>query len=117
MLGPNQQRWVDALRSGQFKQGRHYLHCTNGFCCLGVAASLFCDAPVAHDAKGVIWAYDQNLSTAPLKVVQTLDLYDDLGSFLDSTPSLAALNDAGVPFSEIADLIEAKAHLLFRSQK
>lgn len=34
--------WVDALRSGTYKQGTEYLHRTdNTFCCLGVLCDLY----------------------------------------------------------------------------
>lgn len=33
-------KWVAALRSGDYEQGRGYLH-RGGFCCLGVACDLF----------------------------------------------------------------------------
>jgi len=30
------QKWVDALRSGKYKQGQGYLRTPDGYCCLGV---------------------------------------------------------------------------------
>ena len=45
MLNKNAQAWVDALRSGKYKQGRNSLHIIESgdsrFCCLGVACDLF----------------------------------------------------------------------------
>lgn len=34
------QKWVDALRSGEYKKGTEYLYSDNGFCCLGVLCDL-----------------------------------------------------------------------------
>lgn len=39
----NRKKWVDALRSGKFKQGRKTLNQANKFCCQGVACELFKD--------------------------------------------------------------------------
>ena len=34
-------KWVEALRSGKYKQGKISLQNANGFCCLGVACDIF----------------------------------------------------------------------------
>lgn len=39
-LNPNAQKWVEALRSGEFTQTQNYLFDGNGYCCLGVACVL-----------------------------------------------------------------------------
>ena len=39
----NRKKWVAALRSGKFKQGKKQLKANNKFCCLGVACELFKD--------------------------------------------------------------------------
>lgn len=48
MMNPNAQAWVEALCSGDYKQGRECLQRTEGgeslFCCLGVACKLFTKA-------------------------------------------------------------------------
>lgn len=33
-------KWITALRSGQYRQGRGVLHSGDGFCCLGVLCSV-----------------------------------------------------------------------------
>jgi hypothetical protein len=33
-------RWVDALRSGEYKQARNYLSAGDGYCCLGVLCEI-----------------------------------------------------------------------------
>lgn len=35
------QKWIDALRSGLYKQGRGHLQTKKGYCCLGVACDIF----------------------------------------------------------------------------
>ena len=37
----NIRKWVDALRSGEFKQARKALRTSDGFCCLGVACEVY----------------------------------------------------------------------------
>lgn len=122
-------RWVAALRSGEYAQTREALHNaeTGGYCCLGVACDLFVRA---HD--GYEWRDDPNApvtqlpavaghdfltadhllprpvaewlgipgAAAPEVVVEGSDYWDDLAP-------LHELNDRGLPFDEIADLIEA----------
>lgn len=35
------QRWIDALRSGEYNQDKHSLKTPKGFCCLGVLTDLY----------------------------------------------------------------------------
>lgn len=37
----NRQKWIKALRSGKYKQGKGYLHHADKYCCLGVAQDLY----------------------------------------------------------------------------
>lgn len=39
-MNKNAQKWVDALRSGKYKQGRYSLNKNGKFCCLGVACEV-----------------------------------------------------------------------------
>jgi len=86
-------KWVAALRSGQYTQGRGELKDYYGcFCCLGVA----CEIGIAEEGiegldPGIRHA---NILTKP--------------SFmpLNEQEKLAILNDTGKSFIEIADHIE-----------
>lgn len=40
-MNDNARKWVKALRSGEFKQGKRRLRDGDAFCCLGVACDLF----------------------------------------------------------------------------
>lgn len=113
-------RWVEALRSGEYKQGRGQLRRGNKFCCFGVACDLF-----DHDA----WyddSFDGQDQVLPLEVRDALGLRSKAGIF--SIPivvvedgeerhweCLAELNDHGWTFEEIADFIESEPAGLFRS--
>jgi hypothetical protein len=47
MLNPNAKKWVTALRSGRFKQGRSVLNQGDrALCCLGVACEVAIEAGV-----------------------------------------------------------------------
>ena len=117
-LTENQKIWLDALRSGEYKQGPNgVLHEKNDgvdeFCCLGVAAKIFAGeytsvefSPIMGDT--VRFRYDNHTAMAPDYVMEALDLVDDLGEHKHiHDDSLAALNDRGVTFAEIADIFEA----------
>lgn len=45
-------KWVDALRNGDYKQGKDFLQSDSGFCCLGV----LCD--IAKEETGGEWSKD-----------------------------------------------------------
>ena len=95
-MTPNQIKWVEALRSGKYKQGKGYLDEGGEYCCLGVACKIF-NIP-ATDAH-----------YPPKELVNLLDLVDDAGRRRgpDGTDdTLAHHNDNGKDFNQIADLIE-----------
>ena len=123
-LTENQQKWVDALRSGKYKQGRAYLKYGNGYCCLGVA----CD--VSSVSKWDDDRYMQCTVRLPVEVVQWLgargnDPWINLSvaeckklglrrdHFVIAMPSLSTLNNSGVDFECIARLIEDHADEIF----
>lgn len=118
------EKWVAALRSGDYKQGKKVLHNedNNTYCCLGV----LCDIAVAEGVvEGVetkedlrliggesdIWVdatmYDGAYATPP-RSVQAWAGIDDLGSLPGTDKYLTNLNDyKGYTFDMIADEIEA----------
>ena len=105
----NQDRWIAALRSGKYKQGKKFLHQADGsMCCLGVAAVLFKPDEVEPVLLGEAYAYDNMFCTAPSYVCEALGI-EWAGSPRNHTinKSLAAMNDAGKTFEEIADIFEA----------
>jgi hypothetical protein len=105
--------WLEALRSGDYKQGRERLHRINddgssGYCCMGVLCELAIGSmPVyryqAEDEWGdPVFSYDGDDSYPPVNVMQWANL-DRTAQF-----TLSRLNDDEVfNFSEIADWIEA----------
>lgn len=99
-------RWVEALRSGKYKQGRKVLKKGKNFCCLGV----LCD--ITKDELGLEWnaripasdSLDGERLFLPLSV-------KDYAGLSARNPgvgvkALSDMNDTGVKFNRIADLIE-----------
>ena len=116
------QKWVAALRSGEYEQTLSMLRNSEGFCCLGFLCDLY------SKATGVDWfhsaddeyAMHGNDNTLPLEVRQWAQLADEFGGYVeietdedgmtDPYPvdvSLTELNDSwGYDFKLIAKVIE-----------
>ena len=97
--------WIDALRSGKYKQTYGRLHDEKGFCCLGVACDLF--IPRAYQQirdgrflDGYTPKVGQKYAPTWLKKISK--------DFRRKTnKSLVVLNDGKeLTFSEIADKLE-----------
>lgn len=98
-------RWVAALRSGEYQQGRAVLRQNSQFCCLGVLCDLVDNTRWRRtDASEIVYTYaiDEYPHTAmpPAEVYAAAGLSDDDGS------TLADANDNGKSFEFIADYIE-----------
>jgi len=107
--------WVEALRSGKYEQGEQYLNKDNRFCCLGVLCDIL---PVEKNIlENNIISYGAYRSITLLKkdVMNYTDISDHFGRPADFNVTingncyqgLSSANDQGVPFSDIADWIEA----------
>jgi len=105
-------KWIDALRSGQYKQGHHVLRsASNNYCCLGVLCEvegLTCKLVrnyfynFAGHVSDISYLGDYNIATNGR--LPTAVSYID-GSTLTSCAALAHLNDEGFTFDEIAEII------------
>lgn len=116
--------WLQALRSGEYQQGQSYLRRDDKYCCLGVA----CEVAIAHGipvkkveiGRGIIsYVYDDadGSNQMLLRVVAEWLGFDTANQHYWNNPvvwteeghttqSLAALNDSGLSFADIADIIE-----------
>lgn len=113
MMNPEvKAKWVEALRSGRYRQCRSYLRADDAFCCLGVLCDISglaeWDQPgtAAHTAPGMYLGAETTLPTA---VMAWSGLRRDNPEVVlsDGAPyTLADLNDEGTSFKEIADVIE-----------
>lgn len=122
-------KWVAALRSGEYRQGRNVLKQafsskdTPQFCCLGV----LCDLAVKdgleievvdvndNDPKVLykVWSFDGAEELLPKSVIEWAGIESTNGNvavdgsaYGEGGYDVASLNDNGVPFIEIADVIE-----------
>jgi hypothetical protein len=113
--------WVEALRSGDYKQGEGVLRDGDGnYCCLGVACELAVKDGVEMDVytpEDGSTLYDGQAIVCPRKVQDWLRLAERHGAHRDhvsrDTRYLTTLNDNGATFAEIADLIESEPKGLF----
>jgi hypothetical protein len=96
------QEWVTGLRSGQYTQTKGTLKNEDGYCCLGV----LCD--IVKDRMKLTWTDIKNLNNhyLPSEIVQFCELEDHNPSIVAEENTLAVLNDEGMSFLEIAELIE-----------
>lgn len=118
MLTDNQKKWVEALRSGEFKQTEGALCARGRHCCLGVGCELAIRSGVTinRDDRQTRVAFDNFEDVLPDQVIKFLGLKSDDGHFIAAGhihKTLAAINDAGTSFLEIADIIESEPEGLF----
>lgn len=127
-LGPNQEKWLQALESGEYKQGKKKLRVEDRFCCLGVACEIsgMVERVITYKpSKGIfqgaqIYSYDGNAAGLPDSVTEWLGLYDSLGypkPEYRSLMSLYEINDNGAPFSTIVETIRANSEAYFMESK
>lgn len=112
-------QWVAALRSGEYEQGAGHLHRGDTFCCLGVLCDLAikAGAPEVKEYLHPPWsmtAYSGSEWNLPPSVMEWARL-NNSDPFLvfkrgevNVRHRVSDINDSGVTFDEIADLIEAQ---------
>ncbi len=119
--------WLAALRSGKYQQTKGSLRNGNRFCCLGV----LCDVVNPKNWRDDDSYLDQD-NVLPGTIVENFDIYDvnpvvhvteeekqlvlarsademlthDKLSLSENRQRLASLNDYGLSFTEIANIIE-----------
>lgn len=99
------QKWVEALRSGEYKQGRKALRDKgNCWCCLGV----LCDVSgMGHWIEDKYFDWDYAVGDQMRCDFLPPALGDKVGLDSVAQTQLTRLNDeAGMSFPEIADYIE-----------
>jgi hypothetical protein len=133
---PFQRLWIDALKSGRFRQGKSRLHTVNRlnktavYCCLGLACKLANETgelklpktiEEPHGALPFI-KYDIDGHTLPNSARTLLKLRNCVGKFKkaatvqgDKFGSLADMNDRELTFKQIGEYIEANPENVFVS--
>lgn len=107
------QKWIDALRSGQYSQGIGKLkRSSNGetnYCCLGVACAVHPKVKETY-TKFVIFKereYEEVEIGIGSDIIQNKEIEKDFGLNTELQCELTEMNDYdGKSFSEIADWIE-----------
>lgn len=105
--------WVEKLRSGKFSQGDSYLCANDKFCCLGVLCELYEELNPGKLKIGtyscgneiIAKTYNSDVSILPVEVVEWAKMRSTNGD-INEFMCLAELNDKGVSFEKIADIIE-----------
>lgn len=108
------EKWVKALRSGEYKQGRQKLgNCEIGYCCIGLGGVL-CGATdeMYTSSEGVAGYINNNSAYKPSRIPE--DVLQRIPKELRGTgyenplvQQLSTMNDKlGYSFPEIADWIE-----------
>ena len=112
-------RWVAALRSGEYQQAQEQLRIEKAgrafsFCCLGV----LCDLHSKETGTPWVDAVDEYMGEylrLPDKVALWAGMHNEgrLAPPVNGVDRLAALNDyLGLTFAQIADVIEAQKETL-----
>lgn len=108
----NRRKWVEALRSGKYEQGKGYL-CRDGkYCCLGVLCEVMgLEKKMDSTDEGLV-VFGHHLTAAlDPHARATVGLVSALGTH--KSDSLSELNDSGLTFAQIADIIESEPEGLF----
>lgn len=104
-------KWLEALRSGKYKQSQGFLNTLNGMCCLGVLCDVVDSSKWYEnpDPYSTLKVYPGNppedgsadmMCFPPMAITRLADLTND------EMCNLAERNDGGDTFHEIADWIE-----------
>jgi hypothetical protein len=106
--------WLNALRSGEYSQTQGHLKTPYGFCCLGVLCDLY--SKEIGDTEWEKSEYYESGATAeyfegkqeflPESVVNWAGFVCEDPTIPSEQKKLSELNDEGMSFKEIADLIE-----------
>ena len=105
-------QWIEALKSGEYKQGQGYLRTKDDeFCCIGVFCKLADVEMTLDDGKQYYWVtvddgdgWSRNSRTMPHEYFLEKEahlIYNGVYQYGE----LAQLNDSGRTFEQIADLL------------
>lgn len=111
----NIRKWVNALRSGEYRQTKGALKNDYGHCCLGV----LCEVAIQHglaltqtrtetDEGNECVAFNGEWGTAPEEVVAWAGIEKSNPELLSDERAAELNDDRGFSFGQIADLIEKK---------
>jgi hypothetical protein len=102
------EKWIDALRSNEYKQTQGYLHTSDGYCCLGVLCDLYAKEHHVEwkiGNNGHIQSFDGRDQLLPNSVRD----WSGIETIVTRNPhywKVIDLNDDGEDFFFIADYIQ-----------
>jgi hypothetical protein len=111
------QKWVAALRSGDYEQGKRRLYEDGLYCYLGVLCDVYRKEtgdgefrPGLHNSWSFVARHDIDGATLPYAVSDwaVISFQGDDVEIAGYTTTLTEHNDSGRTFAEIADAIEAQ---------
>lgn len=105
---PLQGAWLEALESGKYKQGEGYLVADGGFCCLGLATHLVNPEHESLTPNEL----EPQVSVGEMTSDDINEKYNFVAGHLEN---LAARNDSGESFEEIARHIRANPERYFHN--
>jgi hypothetical protein len=109
------EKWAEALESGKYKQGRHYLRVGDEFCCLGVLCEIAIESGVGVSSQttmdGEVYRYEETTKQLPRSVQVWAGVRTAIGS-VNGGYCLAEYNDSGKTFNQIADIIRQNVEVL-----
>lgn len=94
-------KWIAALRSGNYKQGRGRLKHAGRYCCLGVLG----DVMGCQFTRHIV--FKDGIDVGDVGAYHSGFLSKHVGLHLNQQSNLVCMNDGGKSFDEIADWIEA----------
>jgi hypothetical protein len=97
------EKWLAALRSGEYQQGREFLYSDGKYCCLGVLGAVCGISADKMEDVGLL----TELYAAQILKIENVNL-------LHNGDSLEELNDNGFSFAVIADIIENEMPVIQR---
>jgi len=98
-------KWLKALRSGDYEQGKSALYNDNKYCCLGVAGAICGYQEKLDSSEGEACYLDEiNVEDVP----EELTIACGLDNFVWV---LSRMNDDGKSFEEISEWIEKNVEL------
>ena len=119
-LGERQKNLVEALRSGDYKQGRGLLRTKEDkFCCLGIACDLIDYFQWQDFGSGYYYTPKEKGALNSTSLNEQVRAYYGFRGHLGKSKDiinfngLSKLNDFGYTFEQIADIIEAHPEQYF----
>lgn len=94
-------RWIKALRSGEYQQAKGRLQTENGdMCCLGVLYDIQFDGYWILNEGSPRWSIEGR------DAIMSLRFQESVGLLEHEESVLTCMNDRGCSFNQIADYIE-----------